>query len=499
MKRKTPASRKKLPSLKIKYGSLYGHLWTIPPVSLSKKTSLSPHVYFFQTVSGHAKIFEKESLLLTEMAFKAFVFLTKHDAVEELLSSTNILEKFSLYKMLHPWLGTGLLTSHGPKWKSRRKLLTHSFHFDILKDFMPAFDEQSKILVSILKKRTDEEWIDIVNPITLCSLDIISETTLGVHVGAQLNNKSEYVAAVLRSSDAIMDRMTNPIFHANVIFALSKLGRQLKKDLECLHSFTRKVIREKKEALKTKDAGTKDEGKEENYGCKKKRKALMDLVLDVHMNSKEFTEDDVQEEIDTFAFEGHDTTSMGMSWALYLIGLYSDVQENIHQELDQIYGNDRDRPTTTEDLKQMHYLERVLKESQRLYPSVPFFGRHVKEDIVLCGYQIKKGTSLIVSTCHLHRNPEVFPHPEKFDPDRFLPENCIDRNPFAYVPFSAGPRNCIGQRFAMMEEKTVISNILRNFCVKSLEERDKVFPTASLILRSEKPLKMKLLLRNRST
>ncbi|KFM65250.1 Cytochrome P450 4c3, partial [Stegodyphus mimosarum] len=206
------------------------------------------------------------------------------------------------------------------------------------------------------------------------------------------------------------------------------------------------VIRErKKELLKRK----KEEEEGENHADDvetKKRKAFLDLLLDLHIKDNILSEQDIREEVDTFMFAGHDTTAMGISWALYNIGLRPDIQEAIHEELDVIFGNDDQRPITVEDVREMKYLECVLKESQRLYPSLPVIGRELEEDVVIDGYTVPAGTTCMLATFMLHRNPEIFPNPEVFDPDRFLPENCVGRHPFAYVPFSAGPRNCIDGR-----------------------------------------------------
>ncbi|GIX85773.1 cytochrome P450 4c3 [Caerostris darwini] len=202
----------------------------------------------------------------------------------------------------------------------------------------------------------------------------------------------------------------------------------------------------------------------------------MDILLEHNIETKELTEEDIREEVDTFAFEGHDTISMGMSWSLYLIGLHRDIQKKIHEELDQIFCDDVERPTDEVDLKNLQYLDLVLKESQRLFPSVPTIAIRVSEDTNICGYPIPKGANCGVFVYGLHRDESVFPNPEKFDPDRFLPKNCVNRHPYAYIPFSAGPRNCIGQRFAVMEEKIVLSAILRKYSIESLDPRDKLPP-----------------------
>lgn len=115
------------------------------------------------------------------------------------------------------------------------------------------------------------------------------------------------------------------------------------------------------------------------------------------------------------------------------------------EELQEVFG-ESDLPPTYQDLQNLHYLERVLKESLRLYPSVPYLSRVSEEEIhTYTGHTIPKNIILQIHVYDLHRNPQLYPEPEKFDPDRFLPENCAKRHPFAYIPFSAGPRNCIGK------------------------------------------------------
>ncbi|GFT92282.1 cytochrome P450 4c3 [Nephila pilipes] len=225
---------------------------------------------------------------------------------------------------------------------------------------------------------------------------------------------------------------------------------------------------------------------------KGKRKALMDLLLELHFETQELSEKGVCEEVKTFIAAGHESVSLSISWALYLIGLYPDIQAKIHEELGRIFGTDTERDVTESDLNDLKYLNCVLKETNRLYAVAPIIGRLVKEDMNICGFKVPKGSTCLVSIYFLHRDKDVFPDPEKFDPDRFLPENLVKIPEYGYIPFSAGPRNCIGQKFAVMEMKTIISSILRNYTIESLDSRAKVLPDMQVTLQPSIPIRVRI-------
>lgn len=216
---------------------------------------------------------------------------------------------------------------------------------------------------------------------------------------------------------------------------------------------------------------------------KKKRKAFLDLLLD--QNAKDdtpLTDDELRAQVDTFMFEGHDTTAVAITWTLFLLGNNPEQQEKVHEELEEVFG-DSDTPANLKELSQLKYLDRVLKETLRLFPSVPVISRDLMEDVKMGNYTLPKGCEVVMPIQLTHRDPNVWPDPTKFDPDRFLPENSKHRNPYAYVPFSAGPRNCIGQRFALLEEKIVLTAILRKWRVKSVKTFDEIKYAGILILR----------------
>ncbi|XP_046569379.1 cytochrome P450 4V2-like [Haliotis rubra] len=377
--------------------------------------------------------------------------------------------------------------STGRKWHERRKMLTPTFHFKILTDFVLVFNEQAQILKEKLRSKVGSKPFNIFPDITLCALDVICETAMGRNINAQSNSDSEYVNAVYKMSTILLKRMRSPWYWPSVLFNAFGSGSEHDRCLGILHRFTQKVISEKRQEFcsrkETGAVGT--EGKEEEVVGRKKRLAFMDMLLHMSNDGVTLSDDDIREEVDTFMFEGHDTTAAAMNWAVFLISSNTRIQQKVHEELDSVFG-DSEEPATMENLKDLKYLECCIKEALRLYPSVPSFARTLTKDADIGGLVIPKDASVVLLTSALHRDPRYFPDPEVFNPDRFLPENVKNRHPYTYVPFSAGMRNCIGQKFALLEEKVILSTIFRNFTVRSHQKREDLKPVGDLILRPEK-------------
>uniref|UniRef100_A0A1B6HPU9 Cytochrome P450 n=1 Tax=Homalodisca liturata TaxID=320908 RepID=A0A1B6HPU9_9HEMI len=397
------------------------------------------------------------------------LFITKPEYLEVILTSTKHIKKSTAYDGLKPWLGTGLLTSTGKKWQLHRKLITPAFHFNILEDFFQVFVEKSKSLINTMTKLPVGTTVDLMPIISKCTLDIICETAMGTCMNIQEDKEHEkYVSAVLELSEITMYREFRPWLYSDFVFYRTQYGKQYAKCLQILHGFTENVIQKRK--LHTNKKPSAEENSEDTSTGVRRRLALLDLLLATCDSPHPLTDLEIREEVDTFMFEGHDTTAMAITWALYLLGTHPHIQERVVVELEEIFSTSQRSPSF-EDLVAMKYLERVIKEALRLYPSVPFIARKIEEDLPLGdGYIIPAGTGVTLDIFHTHRDPTQFPDPYVFNPDNFLLERTRKRHPFAYIPFSAGPRNCIGQKFAMMEEKTVLSAILRNFKIEAVEE-----------------------------
>ncbi|GBN20447.1 Cytochrome P450 4V2 [Araneus ventricosus] len=460
-----------MPGKKPCFFNIFGDLievWTAKDVSLG----------IMNFLLKEAELFRKEKLFCVWAGYVPFVVFFRADVVKELLKNNTLNDKSWAYEWIKPVLGKGLITSTYEKSKARRKVLALCFHSGVLRSFLPVFSDEAQKLVNFLQKETEKDFTYIAEPISLCAVDINCETIFGITIDALGSKKLECPQSVTRASSIFMSKIISPWHWIDIIFRNTRLGKEFHYHCDILHEGTRKMIEEQKKLYRTGEKDTRE----------RKYKAMMELLLD----SNELGEAEIDEEMDTFALAGHINTTAAVRWALYLIGLYADVQAKLHEEIDQVFGKDLQRPVTEEDLKQLQYLDCVLKESSRLYPTVSLIARQVNEDTKISAYTIPKGASCVMFLYYLHRDPEIFPDPEKFDPDRFLPENKISIPEYAFVPFSVGPRSCIGFRYAEMQSKTIVTQILRNFTVRSLDERDKIKPILTPTLHPHIPIRLRI-------
>ncbi|XP_065220166.1 cytochrome P450 4C1-like [Planococcus citri] len=412
------------------------------------------------------------------------VWVNEPRYIELILNNSQHISKGMEYLALLPWLCEGLLTSTGRKWHMRRKMLTPTFHFKILDNFIPIFNRNAQLMTEKLAS-TKGSPVDVDSYVSLCTLDVICETAMGTRIGFQMGEASDYVAAIKKAGEIVLRKSLTFWMINDFFFYMSPVGREYRRTVKLLHDFTEKVIKERK---LTYQPNTLQE--ETEFGTLKQRKSFLDCLIDMQReNPDEMSDLGIREEVDTFMFEGQDTTSVAITWALFMIACHEDVQEKLHEEIQQVFG-DSDREATYQDVQQLTYLEMVIKESLRLYPSVPYFSRLLTTDLKIDDYVIPRTTNVAVVPYLVHRNPEIYPDPEKFIPERFLPHLSKQRHPYAYIPFSAGFRNCIGQKFANLEEKVVISTVLRKFKLSTDMRKEEVEVLPHLILRPHPKIKI---------
>lgn len=214
-----------------------------------------------------------------------------------------------------------------------------------------------------------------------------------------------------------------------------------------------------------------------------KRKCLLDYMLAISDNNQLFTDDDIVNEACTFMLAGQDSVGAATAFCLFMLAQNPSYQQQCVRELNEIFGGD-DRPPTIKDIRAMRYLEQCIKETLRLFPSVPLIARKLTEDVRLSKHLIPAGSSVLIFPYATHRLKGIYPEPERFNPERFSPDQCDKRHPYAFIPFSAGPRNCIGNKFAYIEMKTVISTLLRQFELLPVEGKTKVNPIFRITIRA---------------
>lgn len=256
-------------------------------------------------------------------------------------------------------------------------------------------------------------------------------------------------------------RMLNPLLVPDILFNMTETGRLHQTVVKNLHKFTREVI----------DRKLSDTSQPTNN----KRKAFLDVLVQATFeNGQKLTAEEIQAEVDTFMFAGHDTSSLALMWATYLLGRHPKVQEKLFDEIETCFEGQLDCDVSLEQIASLEYLDLVVKEVLRLYPPAPSIGRKLDEDCVIGGQVVPKGASLTIFISFIHRHPDVWENPDKFIPERHTAENRMKskRSNFAYIPFSAGLRNCVGQRFAMQEIKVVLIYLIRKFRLTSFDKEE---------------------------
>eukprot|EP00753_Platysulcus_tardus_P008261 PLAT15857.1.p2 GENE.PLAT15857.1~~PLAT15857.1.p2 ORF type:complete len:512 (-),score=266.35 PLAT15857.1:40-1575(-) len=388
------------------------------------------------------------------------------ETAKAVLSSSGPLRKAWFYNFLHPWLGDGLLTTRGDKWRLRRRQLTPSFHYTILRNYFTIFQEQTDILCDVLRRKSaaaGDGVVDIGPLISHATLDMVTACAMGACVDSQREKSSAYVEAVYTMLTHTYDRMTMPLYWNDAVYALTPAGKRMAAALALLHKTSLDVIAARRSALEAAGDDAEDASKD-----------FLDILLRAEeADGSPLSTESIREEVDTFLFEGHDTTSSGLMSALYFLGCqrHAHVQQRLQEEVDAVCGEGRDVPTQAE-LKDMPFLTAVINESLRLIPPVPILGRQTDKPLRVGKHVLPSGTQVMVPPLAIHMNRSVWGETAgEFRPERWIESG--GRFPsFQHIPFSAGPRNCIGQQFAMLEEKTVLCMLVRRFTFHTVKDQE---------------------------
>ncbi|KAM6892996.1 cytochrome P450 4F3 [Lycodopsis pacificus] len=395
--------------------------------------------------------------------FYHFVRLFHPDYVKPLLMApASVTMKDELiYGHLRPWLGQSLLLSNGEEWSRKRRLLTPAFHFDILKNYVAKFNTSTNTM--------HDKWcrlaakgpttIETFDHVTLMTLDSLLKCAFSYNSNCQ-RSTSEYVSAVVELSDLVIDRRQKILHHWDWFYWKTQQGKRFRKALGVVHRFTREVV-QKRRALIGQQAKT---GTDFSTAPQRKKDFVDIILLSKDEDGRGLTDEEIQAEANTFMFAGHDTTASAICWTLYNLARHDHYQEKCRQEvMDLMLGRDR-HEIEWEDLSNLPFTTMCIRESLRLHAPVQAVTRTYTQDMALPGHRtVPKGAICLVSIYGTHHNPAVWTSPHEFNPLRFGPEYTAERASHAFIPFSSGPRNCIGQKFALAELRVVVALTLLRF------------------------------------
>ncbi|XP_034235918.1 probable cytochrome P450 4ac1 [Thrips palmi] len=349
----------------------------------------------------------------------------------------------------------GIFVLKGAEWKQRRTWLSPGFRKSVLDSFIGDFSAVAKAFLKTVPTGEDVEVRELLaDPITrafmLTSLGDGSEK--GEEALAAVDFIEEFFAAIIK-------RAVNPMLWPHWLFMLTADGRKLDKAKRTFDEFTRRFITRKREALRNRRASD----------AHLKRRTLLDFMMDTPQHQESMSEEAIQDEVKNFFIAAADTSATVLGWAFKILSLLPEVQERLHAEICDVFG-DSERDVSIEDIPKLKYMERFLKEVMRMFPPGAVIGRQCYGQTTLWGHEIPANTTIAINIFSAHRDPRHWSEPGRFDPDRFLPDAARNRHPYAYMPFSAGSRNCIGGTYAMYLMTTLLCSMIRDFSVLPVDD-----------------------------
>ncbi|XP_023238238.1 uncharacterized protein LOC111637060 [Centruroides sculpturatus] len=394
-------------------------------------------------------------------------------------------------------LAHNLLNLKGAKWKQMRSVVTRSFTTSKMKLMSHIINDAIELLLNNFDKLCDsKEAFDSYVLYQRLTMDVIVRTAFGFQSDIQINPKSSlyklcniFINAPFRHlfllftksfeflqpffrliriiSGVIINRRTNPLKEllANCEAIInSRKNNPTKRRTDFLQLMIDARIEDKANIDYQSLAASESVDKESN------EKELINGTS----NSRSLTMDEMVGNALVFLLAGFETTSTALSYCSLMLANFPEVQEKIRKEVNDLL--EKEEELDYGSVQKLQYLDQVLKEILRLYPPIYLFvNRKASDNVQYDNIFIPKGMSIQVPVYWLHRDLDNWENPEEFRPERFAPENANKRNPLSWQPFGAGPRNCVGMRFAMMEVKLVLARLLRKYRILPCEKTDK-FP-----------------------
>jgi cytochrome P450 len=374
------------------------------------------------------------------------------------------------FEKLRLLLGNGLLTSEGDFWLRQRRIAQPAFHKERIASFGALMSKVSEELANAWDAPARAgQTIDVLAQMMAATLRVVSLSLLSKEVEHEAGKVGQALTVALAWAN---DQLTRPI---SLPMAVPTAGnRAIRNAVKALDEVVLTIIRERR--------ASGQEGAD-----------LLGLLMAARDEESGAAMDDRQlrDEVMTIFLAGHETTANLLAWTFFLLSKNLLEARRLHAELDAALEG---RTPGLADLPRLPLTRRILDEALRLYPPAWSFGRSAVEADTLGGYAIPQGSLVILNPYITHRLPAHWENPEGFDPDRFLPERSQDQARFAYFPFGGGPRQCIGNSFAIMEGVILLATLAQRFRLELLPGEE-VEPEPSITLRPKGGLPMKLVRR----
>ncbi|NXL85437.1 CP3AL protein, partial [Alectura lathami] len=376
------------------------------------------------------------------------------------------------------------------QWKRIRTVLSPTFTSGKLKEMFPTVKYYGEMLVKNVQRSVEKDSsVPVKDIFGSYSMDVVTSTSFGVNIDSMNNPKDPFVREMQKM---VKFDFFNPVFIlAFVCPFLTPLMAKMNISFfpsDAVDFFMRSLAKIKK-----------DREKETYHGrvdflqlMIESQKSSSNGSIEASHSDKALSDVEVLAQALIFIFAGYEPTSNTLCYLAYELATHPDVQQKLVDEIDTVLPNKA--PLTYEAIMQLEYLDMAVSETLRLFPLGGRLERTCKKDVEINGVTIPKGTIVVIPPYTLHHSPEYWPDPEEFRPERFSKENKETIDPYTYLPFGAGPRNCLGMRFAFLTLKVAITILLQHFTFRTCKETPIPLKLKSTgFLLPEKPVVLKFI------
>jgi cytochrome P450 len=393
----------------------------------------------------------------------------------------NYTKEHPSYSMLRRLVGNGLLTSEGSFWLRQRRLAQPAFHRQRIAGMATQMTKAALDLAGEWEVRSSGPF-SMLEEMSGLTLRIVADALFGTGLPARAASvcsglRPPPVAGEARSSsirdawDVLSRQMAERVSRRRLLPPVlpTAYDRAFREARRTLFDLVGAIVAEKR-------------------ARRSEEPDLLSMLMSARdeETGEQMTDAQLRDEVVTMVLAGHETTAVALSWAWALLDRHRGAREKLLAELASVLDG---RAPTVADVPRLAYTRAVIDEAMRLYPPAYIFFRRVKEDDVVCGYRIHRGGVIVMTPMIFHRHPSFWERPDAFEPERWAEE---DRRPrFAFMPFSGGPRQCIGNNFAILEAVLILATLAQRFTPR-LAEGYLLEPEYGVTLRPSRGLPMRL-------